>query len=128
MTQKVFKYVRIPCEASDPMEELEFPAVEGLGDDPFIEHLKDVFQSGGKEVHLDTMVKAMSAHAKQNLDDKMDDQMREKVRSMKSLDIFPISVPVQSTGFHGVSMYCDDKGIAKDLPINNRAQAFIEAC
>merc|ERR1719409_1013532 len=54
--------------------------------------------------------------------------MREKVRTMKSLDIFPISVPVADTGYHSVSLYCDDKGIAKDLPLNQRAAAFIEAC
>lgn len=70
----------------------------------------------------------MSAHAKQDLSDKLDDEMKKKVMNMPSLDIFPISVPMKETEFYSVSMYCDDKGIAKNLPINSRAAGFVEAC
>ncbi|KAF4727141.1 hypothetical protein FOZ62_013851, partial [Perkinsus olseni] len=54
--------------------------------------------------------------------------MLEKLMSMTTVDILTLALPVPKTGYTGVSMYVDDKGVAKNLPMNVRAQGLTSAC
>ena len=44
------------------------------------------------------------------------------------VDIVALMPQTKAGGFVGVSVYVDDQGIAKELPINRRATGFSMAC
>jgi len=48
--------------------------------------------------------------------------------SMSSVEIFPVLLPTKATDFFGVSVYCDDKGVAKELEENTRVSGIVQQC
>lgn len=122
-----FTYVFIPAAASGSMEEMTSAEVT-LENDTFIAGLKQWFanRTSSGDVDKEMLKKQMEHHAKQEL--KLDDETMNKILEHTSCDIFPIQVPSKDTGFHCVSLYCDDKGISKGLEPNERATGLVRAC
>ncbi|CAE7247263.1 Tnni3k [Symbiodinium pilosum] len=54
--------------------------------------------------------------------------MLDKILSASSVEIFPVQLPTKETGFHAVSVYLDDKGVAKSLEENIRVSGLVQAC
>jgi hypothetical protein len=109
------------------MQEMTSKKVE-LENDTFISGLKSWFTSRSSSDKIDMAVlkKQMEQHAKQELN--LDDNAMKHILEQSSCDIFPVQVPTKETGFFSVSLYCDDKGIAKDLEANERATGLVRAC
>merc|ERR1719188_488355 len=51
----------------------------------------------------------------------------DKLLTSTSVEIFPVQLPTKEGNFEGVSVYCDDKGIAKNLEENTRMSGLIQA-
>lgn len=129
-----FKYVLIPASPNEPMQELEFASeILDLTKDTFREQCESYFASLGG--HADRAVLLSQLQEKTGIDLKakaaageMDQRAVDNLLSMTSVEIFPVMLPTKAVGFEGISMYCDDKGIAKELEVNERASGLIQAC
>eukprot|EP00451_Oxyrrhis_marina_P009656 CAMPEP_0204321032 /NCGR_PEP_ID=MMETSP0469-20131031/7942_1 /ASSEMBLY_ACC=CAM_ASM_000384 /TAXON_ID=2969 /ORGANISM="Oxyrrhis marina" /LENGTH=294 /DNA_ID=CAMNT_0051302299 /DNA_START=61 /DNA_END=945 /DNA_ORIENTATION=+ len=105
----------------DSMQELEHPAVDTLeNNDPFIAMVKQYLDRAGAKVDKATLLLNLKEHGKGQAPN-VPDEMLDRMISATSVDLFPLAVPMKDNGFHGVTLYCDDKGIAKSLPPNVRA-------
>lgn len=124
-----FKYVFIPADNNEPIEERNFPQVD-LEDDRFIKMIKAYFSQANPEsgVDRDLLIKQMSQHAKRDITDSMDTETLNRLLSVTSVDIMSIALPSVENGHVGVSLYCDDKGKSKNLQENHRAGGLVAAC
>jgi hypothetical protein len=122
-----FTYVFIPASNSDAMEEMTSKKVS-LEEDTFISGLKSWFscRNTNDKIDMAMLKKQMEHHAKQEL--KLDDDAMKHILEQSSCDIFPVQVPMKEFGYFAVSLYCDDKGIAKGLEENSRATGLVRAC
>lgn len=123
-----FSYVYIPVEPHKPMEEQHFPEDVGLENDQFIERLKTHFTNASSSSADPELLKQhMAQHASKEQLEKLDDNIMAGLASMTTVDIFPMLLPLQASGFHGVSVYVDDKGMSKKLPLNERASSLAQS-
>ena len=120
MATKTFKYIKIPA-GDEPVQELEYTGVVELTQDTFVDSLRQQFSSTGGAANMDVLMNNMSQHAKQDVSKMMDEKMMRMVESASSCNIFPVTVPSKQNEYVGISMYVDDKGIAKGLPLNPKA-------
>lgn len=124
-----FSYVFIPHESHRPMEERYYPDDVGLENDQFIESLKSHFANSSSSSADPAMLRQhMAQHAGKEAMDKLTDDMMEKLLFMTTVDIFPLMMPTQKTEFLGISIYVDDKGVSKNLPLNERATSLAHNC
>jgi len=124
-----FKYVLIPADSSQPIEEQSFPQVD-LENDLFIKMIKASFAQGNPEsrVNREQLIQQMSEHAKRDITESVDAKTLEHLLSTTSVDILTIAVPSVENNHLGISLYCDDKGKSKSLLINSRACGLVSAC
>lgn len=115
-----FSYVFIP--ASGKPEERVHEQVS-LEEDKFIAMVKAHFAASESLVSSDILRQQISAN-----NPVTSDVMDTLLASGVSLDIFGLSMPIAASAFLGVSLYCDDKGIAKSLPHNSVANALANSC
>ena len=112
-----------------PIEAREFEQVT-LEDDKFIKMIKNYFALSNPEsgVDRDMLLKQMSEHAKKDIASALDPETLETLLTSTSVDILSVAVPSKENEYFGVSLYCDDKGKAKKLPLNERATGLGSAC
>ncbi len=124
-----FEYVIIPADTHYPIECKSFEQVE-LENDTFIKMVKNYFASASSDSGLDRamLLSQLNQHAKKDVASGMDSKTMDYLLSMTSVDIMSISVPNRESQYVGVSLYCDDKGKAKNLPVNERATKLGLAC
>lgn len=129
-----FKYVFVPADASAAMEELEYKAsIESLESDDFRGFIEKYFSGLGQSVDRGVLLKQLQDRTGVNLNEKanngeMAQEALDKLLSTTSVEIFPVQLPTKESQFHSVSVYCDDKGIAKELPENARVSGIVQAC
>lgn len=125
-----YTYVLIPHEAHKPMQEFKHPCNTTLEDDDLREALKLHFSQTG------TLTEAqLAAHCwnlKQQIHEKspetpVRDEDLLAVASGVNVDTFAMTVP-DKTHLMAVSLYADDKGHAKNAPINERACGLAQGC
>lgn len=141
---KPFKYLYIPCEASVPVEEKHF---NGSGEDDLKRAIVGHFHSRSMSVgqrtemasHLYQKAKSSAkgnvGAAAEETDDasplppKDDDQIAGLLATaidQSSYEIVPVVMPMRANSFIGTSLYIDDAGRFKDLPINSRASKLAQ--
>lgn len=129
-----FKYVLIPASADHPMQELEYgEAIDDLSKDTFREFIEKYFCSMGQQVDRSVLLEQLKERTGVDLQAKaksgeMQDEAINRLLQSTSVEIFPVMLPTKDTGFEGISAYCDDKGIAKNLEENRRASGLVQAC
>jgi len=128
-----FKYVLIPCSANEDMKELEFETdITDLSSDTFRTHVEGFFaalnQTADKAVLMEQLQKrtGIDVQEKAKSGELMEGAL-EKLMSATSVEIFPVLLPTKDTDFIGLSVYCDDKGVAKDLEENPRASGLVQS-
>lgn len=129
------KYVLIPANESDPIRELELSVPAKLEDNlgALTKALNAYYaaQTGGftpeqREALISTMRKQV---AEKNKDSPPPDEaMLSQVALSQTVDIVQLLPPIAATEWVGVSMYVDDKGVAKELPTNRRASEVCTQC
>lgn len=128
-----FIYVLVPCSPNDDMQEFTYEDdVEALESDTFRGHIEKYFRGLGQSVDKTILLEQLSQRSGVNLDEKtrsgeMSGEALEGLLSATSVEIFPLMMPTKDTGFEALSVYCDDKGIAKGLEDNTRMSALAQA-
>jgi len=116
------------------MGELEYDGdVTSLETDTFRGFVEKYFQGCGGTVDREVLLKQLQEKTGMDLKEKqakgeMDSNTLDKLLMSTSCEIFPVMMPTKDVNFEGVSAYCDDKGVAKDLPENPRASGLVQAC
>jgi len=129
-----FKYVFIPCSASEDMKELEYEGdIDDLSNDTFRTHVENFYTALSQSVDKDILMEQLQKRTGVDLKDKaakgeLMEGALEKLMSATSVEIFPVLLPTKDSDFVSVSVYCDDKGVAKDLEENSRASGLVQAC
>jgi len=129
-----FKYVFIPADTSEPMEELEYAeAIDSLETDTFRGFVEKYFAGLSQSVDRAVLIKQLSERTGVNLEEKaekgeMPQDALNRLLSTTSVEIFPVQLPVKGGEFQGVSVYLDDKGVAKELQENPRVSGIVQAC
>jgi CS domain len=119
---EVFSYVFIPVVG--PAEEQSHARVS-LEDDRFIAMVKSHFSRSEASVSAEVLRSQITSNGSKQVAEEM---MHTLMNSGVSIDIFSLSLPVAASRYFGVSIYCDDKGIAKNLPVNVKANELARSC
>lgn len=129
-----FKYVFVPASPNDDMQEMEYETdISELEKDTFRTFVENFFAAAGqtadREILLNQLKERTGVDIKEKADKgEMDDKMLDKLLSASSVEIFPVQLPTKETGFQAVSVYLDDKGVAKNLEENVRVSGLVQAC
>jgi len=113
------------------IQECEHPEdVEDLTSDSFKKFVEDYFSAVGGTVDHTVLLKQLQERTGVDLATKgLGHQDFDRLLHATSVEIFPVQVPMlKDKNFDGVSVYCDDKGIAKCLEENPRMSGLIQAC
>ena len=111
------------------MEQLDcVDDVQDLTKDTFRGFLENYFaglasQQGDKAVLLKQLQERTGVDLKEHKGADAD-----RLLTATSVEIFPVQLPTKDNDFQAVSVYCDDKGIAKNLEENPRVSGLIQAC
>lgn len=128
-----FKYVFVPADANEPMEELEYKTkIESLEDDTFRGFIEKYFAGLGQSVDRSVLLKQLQDRTGVNLEDKKDKgemapEALDRLLASTSVEIFPVMLPTKDSEFESISVYCDDKGVAKELQENSRVSGIVQA-
>lgn len=127
-----FKYVFIPAATCEVMQEFTYAEdVLELEKDSFRPFVENFFANAGivadREVLLAQLKERTGVDIAAN-DSKLGPDAMNRLLSSTSVEIFPVQLPTKQSGYHGISAYCDDKGVAKELEENSRASGLVQAC
>lgn len=142
MAPKSFTFVRVPATNDDAMEERTLPVPDTLEanigcltsalQQYFREHGGTTTEAG--EAAMMSAVKERMAQQKQKMiggaDDpsapptQIDQKMLSQLTASQTVDIIQLLPATKASGYVGVNMYVDDKGVAKESPRNARATAI----
>jgi len=128
-----FKYVLVPASANDPMQELESDDVEDLTKDTFRELTEKYFAGLGQSVDRSILLDQLTQRTGVDLKEKtssgeLSGGALDALLNATSVEIFPVMLPTKQTNFVGISVYLDDKGVAKGLEENPRMSGLVQAC
>lgn len=129
-----FKYVFVPASTADAMEEMEYKeSIDALDKDTFREFIEKYYaslsQSADRGVLLKQLQERTGVDIKGQIEKgEMAAEAAERLLSTTSVEIFPVQLPTKLSGFEAVSVYCDDKGVAKELEENPRVSGIVQAC
>jgi len=113
---------------------LEFPQnVDNIEKDPFRDSLEKYYSSLGESIDREVLLGQLKARTGVDLSEKLgsgevSDEQVDKLMHSASVEIFPVQLPTRETNFQAVSVYCDDKGVAKELEENRRMSGLVQAC
>lgn len=135
-TVKPFTYVLIPCSEGDAVSEVHF---DGNSEDGLRHTITRYFrqqllsQDQRKDMARHLMEQSKES-AKKNavqrdgetqqepvLDEKQQEELIQGYLEQTSFEIVPVTMPTRANRFIGTSLYIDDSGAFKDLPVNTRA-------
>jgi len=129
-----FKYVFIPAADCEPMQEMTYSEdVVTLETDSFRPFCENFFASAGKTADRAVLLEQLKQRTGVDVtekagESKLGPEAMDRLLSSTSVEIFPVQLPTKESGFHGISAYCDDKGVAKELEENTRASGLVQAC
>ncbi|CAE8643396.1 unnamed protein product [Polarella glacialis] len=114
-------------------QELEYHSdILELEKDTFREFIEKFFGSVSQDVDRAVLMKQLQDRTGVDLKEKtasgaMSGEALDRLLSATSVEIFPVLLPTKDCGFEGISVYCDDKGVAKGLEENPRAGGLVQA-
>jgi hypothetical protein len=129
---KSFKYVFIPCDETQPIEEKLLDIPPGRDMECLLDALKKHFLESGMQSMEDTSVTKdqQNAKLKEQLEkqsgQKIDDEMLKVAANMQMVQPVALLPGGTKNNFIHVNMYVDDKGISKGLRLNKRASDFTQ--
>ena len=115
-----FKYVFIPADINDPVDERVFEGKEVAFKDLMMRHFcSSQLDAKGQE----KLKESISEEVRKNAKDVQiqDAHMRAVMDQSNNYQIIPLTLPCKATDFRGINMYIDNVGRIKGLPVNARA-------
>eukprot|EP01051_Picozoa_sp_SAG22_P003861 SAG22_NODE_195_length_15606_cov_21.340878_4_plen_387_part_00 len=124
-----FQYVFIPASLDEAIEERKLEMPPGKEVECLTNELKGHFQTvssaaGGTSSGMMDAIKAQLGDKAADIDP----AVLQMFANQQMVDIVALQPGTKENGFIGVSMYVDDQGVAKNLPINRRATAMAAEC
>lgn len=143
-----FTFVRIPADASQPIESHTAAKAGGLSNDALVKFAKSFFfETTGAKNRSQVLEKASPEERKvlaqqvrtqlassdmasrlQQMDDDMVLNLIYKNQSQPSCDIAALTVPTSANKYQAVSMYSAESAKEHGFPLNHRATAIMTAC
>lgn len=123
-----FKYVFVPADDSAPVEEKTMTFAKKKDEVGCMSaQLQKHFNTGKLTAEQSAMLKAqITAQMKQQTE--ISETMLDLMSQTETIDIVALFPPKTDNQFVGINMYCDDKGVVKNLPINRRASEITAVC
>lgn len=130
-----FKYAYVPADSSEPMHDLSLAVPPTLEENIgcLTKALQDHFRrtapvagEAGKQAVMDSVLEQLQKNSPGA--QAPDERMLGMLAESQTVDIVQLLPATAQTGYVGVSLYVDDKGIAKGSPMNARASALCTAC
>jgi len=127
-----FKYVFIPCDDAQPIEEKTLDIPPGREMECLLDALKKHFLEHGMQSMEDKTLTKDQQNAKlreqleQQSGQKIDDAMLKVAANMQMVQPVALLPGGTKNNFIHVNMYVDDKGISKGLRLNKRASDFTQ--
>lgn len=125
-----FKYVLVPASPNEEIQELEFEHdVVDLAQDKFRERVENYFRTLSLDQSVDKSMLVEQLQQRTGMDlSKHQGKDLDNLLNSTSVEIFPVLLPMKENDFMSISVYCDDKGVAKNLEENARMTGLIQAC
>ena len=126
--QQVF-YVLVPADASQPLQELSFAPGSGTGD-ALLTHLQSAFvtkQKSDQDIDLELLRQhspTQTLAAAGGMDLSVSDQTLREVAEQANIETFSLVHPTPTNNFTGITIYLDEVGMLKRLPLNSRASQY----
>lgn len=126
--KKSFKYVYIPADVTEPLQQCELPIPEGKDVEVLLDHLKVHFGGTGmttsqREQRKQALLQQLGENA-----DKVNLSMLDMAADMQMVENISLLANHRDVGYVGINMYADDQAQAKQLPFNPRATGIAECC
>jgi hypothetical protein len=119
-----FKYILIPCDDTVVQER----TFSGSSDDDLRRTIKSHFS--GKTLsnsqRCEMQLSVAKAASEKSAEKAVDPNLLEQVVGDTSFEIVPITLPSRGNRFIGSSLYIDDAGRFKELPLNSRASRIAQ--
>ena len=125
VTRRV-KYVKIPCDASNPFEQLEAILAHDAHGDILPDVLAPRFAGGGSIDSNAAREQAVRQLGAKGLE--LSSSALENATKQGSAETFALVRPSATNGHRGVYLYLDEVGLLKSLPPNARADGLARAC
>lgn len=116
------------------MKEIQYDTdITDLSQDTFRTHVENFYAALNQSADRAVLMEQLQTRTGIDLKEKaakgeLMENALEKLMTATSVEIFPCMLPTKDTDFIGVSVYCDDKGVAKELEENCRASGLVQAC
>lgn len=124
-----FKYVLIPADPGEEIQELTFARPVTLKSDPFRETLQTFYNNVFAGADRAVAIAQLNEAAGNKLEQQLDADQLSKASDRADIDIFPIMMPEAENEFRCVSAYLEDQEeISKDAKVNTRASELLQAC
>ncbi|EKX52916.1 hypothetical protein GUITHDRAFT_101366 [Guillardia theta CCMP2712] len=129
-----FKYVYIPCDDGKEIQECVMRAKKSQSMQCMLDYLRPYFAEAAKiksEEQRRKLKENISAELAKNAakggmkSDDISATMIDSMTESQFVDIVPLIPAVAACNWMSVTMYVDDKGSAKELPVNARATAIV---
>ena len=125
ITRRV-KYVKIPCDASRPFEQLEAILAHDAHGDILPDVLAPTFAGGGSIDSNAAREQAVRQLGAKGLE--LSQSALENATKQGSAETFALVRPSATNGHRGVYLYLDEVGMLKSLPPNDRADGLAKQC
>ena len=125
VTRRV-KYVKIPCDATLPFEQLEAILAHDAHGDILPDVLAPRFAGGGTIDSTAAREQAVRQLGAKGLE--LSQSALENATKQGSAETFALVRPSATNGHRGVYLYLDEVGLLKSLPPNARADELAKAC
>ena len=125
-----FTVVHIPADQSAPLAEWSVEIPPGKEVECLVNHLKRHFAQF-KPKDAARQKQAFAANLRQHMGEGqvLTDSMLGQLMQMGGMvDTVPLIYNTADAGHVGVSMYVDDQGASKELPVNMRASLIAQRC
>ncbi|GMH36346.1 hypothetical protein BSKO_04214 [Bryopsis sp. KO-2023] len=132
MAKKTFKFVYIPCEQSDPIEQWQEVQPKGKEVECLLDRLKEHFKKGAAaeltEEAKQRNRKALLSHLPKDVRKNVSADLLDVAGGLQLVESIALLPNTMKNGFVAVNMYVDDKGAIRNLPLNQRASGIASCC
>jgi hypothetical protein len=129
-SRKVY-LVKIPCDDKEPLTEIQLPVSDSdsKSGDQLLELLRIFFRS--KKYESPGVVAELKKNTPTyfgNADISVSDETLQNLTLQGNVEAFALTRPTEASGYSGVTLYLDEVGQLKKLPLNRRAAAIATDC
>lgn len=123
-----FKFVYIPCDASDAIEEWTLVQPEGKEVECLLDRLKEHFASASPVTSNARQKEALLTQLTEDVRERLSQETLDAAASILMVETVQLLPMTPENGYVAVNLYVDDKGAIKGLPINKRASEITACC